>query len=509
MEKNEKKVSKMTTKKESKEKKMKKEVVSTSTEKNKKTNTLKKEIKKVDSNDKEQKKIKKEVENKKINEEKNTLSTLKDNEIEENQFNRKTMTDIFLEADQMEIVKERNKKREFHTIEVIVLVLLTCVISLIVGSAIGSKFSKKNSANGNLLHIDANLQSFIEEYNYLIENYYGEIDTKELLNEAFKSIVNSLDDRYTGTIDESTSNNFDIELEGKYEGLGIEIINDENKNILIYSIIPNSPAAKADIVIGDKLLIVNDISVVGMTTTEFINNIVKGSGATTFSIVLERNGEQKNVEIQKERITLQSVTSKTYEDNGKMIGYLNVSIFAANTYSQFSAELNNLESMGIDSLIIDLRDNSGGHLTAVRDMIGLFLDSSHIIYQTQDNKNKIVKTYSNGGVTKEYPIVIIANSTSASASEVMIGALMDEYGAVLVGNKTFGKGTVQELHELSNGDEYKFTTKKWLTPKGVWVHQKGIEPTIEVTLSRDYYSNPIEENDNQLKTALDYLKGLK
>lgn len=167
-----------------------------------------------------------------------------------------------------------------------------------------------------------------------------------------------------------------------------------------------------------------------------------------------------------------------------------------------------MESDGFESLIIDLRDNSGGHLTAVKDMIGLFLDSSHVIYQTEDKKGK-EKVYSNGKVTKNYPIVIVGNANSASASEVMIGALTEEYGAVLIGNRTFGKGTVQELHSLTNGDEYKFTTKKWLTPKGNWVHNNGIEPKIEVTLSKEYYENPTEENDNQLKAAINYLTGIK
>lgn len=462
----------------------------------------KKETKKVDE---KQKKVEKE---KKDKLEENKKSNFSESKMEEKKENQNPMTEFFLETEQMEIIKKKSKKREFFTMEVVVLVLFTCVISLLVGGAIGNKFSKKTEKNKNLQHIDSELQEFIENYNYLIENYYGQIDKKTLLNTAFKSMINSLDDKYTGTIEGSSSNNFDIELEGDYEGLGVEIINDEDQNIFIYRIIPNSPASKTDIAIGDKLLTVNGVSVSGMTTTDFINNIVKGSGATKFSMVLERNGEQKQVELQKEHITLQSVISKIYEENEKKIGYLQVSIFAANTYEQFRNELQNLENMKIDGLIIDLRDNSGGHLTSVRDMISLFLDSSHVIYQTQNKQNKIVKTYSNGTVTKTYPIVFIGNGSSASASEVMIGALMDEYGAVLVGNKTFGKGTVQELHELSDGDEYKFTTKKWLTPNGAWIHQRGIDPTIEVTLSGEYYSNPVEENDNQLKAALDYFKEL-
>lgn len=407
------------------------------------------------------------------------------------------------------IIPPRRTKnsRNFKTLEVVVLVVLTCIISLLVGGALGIKFSPKNNL-GNVQVADSEIQEFIKDYNYLIENYYGTIDKKELLNTAFKSMVDSLEDSYSGTLDENTSNNLNIELQGSYEGLGIEIINDSEGNILIYRVIPNSPASRVDLQANDKLITANNISVSGMTTTDFINNVVKGSGATDFTLVIERDGVQKTIELKKESITLQSVTSKTYTENGKKIGYLKVTIFAANTYEQFKKELQNLESQGIDSLIIDLRDNSGGHLTAVKDMIGLFLDSSHVIYQTQD-KTKTTKVYSTGKETKKYPIVIVGNAMSASASEVMIAALTEEYGAILIGNQSFGKGIVQELHSLSNGDEYKFTTKKWLTPKGNWVHNNGIKPAIEVTLAKEYYSNPVEENDNQLRAALDYLGTLK
>lgn len=398
---------------------------------------------------------------------------------------------------------KNDKKREFQTLEVIILVILTCVISLAVGGLLGIKFKDKSFVGGVKV-AGSELQKFIEDYHYLIDHYYGDIDKKELLNTAFKSMVDSLDDTYSGSLGE-TSNNFDIELKGSYEGLGVEIINDENNNILIYSIIPNSPASKVDLKAGDQLLRVNDIDISGMKTTDFINQIIKGSGATSFHIEFKRDGKNNTVELKKEFITLQSVTSKLFSEKGKRIGYLKVSIFADNTYEQFKKELENLEKKGMQTLIIDLRDNSGGHLTAVENMLGLFLDSSHVIYQTETKKTR-KKVYSNGKETKSYPIAIIGNNMSASASEVMIGALTEEYGAVFIGERTFGKGTVQELHTLSNGDEYKFTTKKWLTPKGVWVHGNGIHPKFEESLGEEYYKNPTEENDNQLQRAIQYLK---
>jgi carboxyl-terminal processing protease len=183
---------------------------------------------------------------------------------------------------------------------------------------------------------------------------------------------------------------------------------------------------------------------------------------------------------------------------------MNVSIFAANTYKQFKEELEKLEKDKIDSLIIDLRGNGGGHLSSVTNMISLFLDSSHVIYQTQ-TKKETEKTYSTGNVTKKYKIVLLCDDQSASASEVMMGALKDEYKATIIGTTSFGKGTVQELLTLPSDTQYKLTTKKWLTPNGTWVNGIGIKPDIEIKLSDEYIKNPSKENDNQLQEAIKYL----
>lgn len=403
--------------------------------------------------------------------------------------------------------KKLQKKSEFKTLEVCILVLLTCIISLLIGAAIGRKFIKTNNIE-SVSKVDPEIQEFIKNYNYLIENYYGEVDEEELLNTAFKSIVNSLDDSYSGSLDENSSNNFDIELRGSYEGIGISIINDAQYNILLYEIIPNSPASRVDLQAGDMIVNVNGTPISRMTTSDFINNVVNKKEITNFTIVIDRNGEKKTVQLKKDFITIESVSSKMFLENGKKIGYLKVDVFASNTYEQFKKALRDLEYQAMDSLIIDLRENSGGHLTTVKDMIAIFLDSSHVIYQTEDKKGT-TKIYSAGKETKKYPVVVLGNHNSASASEMMIAALVEEYDAIFIGNRTFGKGTVQELHALSNGDEYKFTTKKWLTPSGVWIHNEGIKPTIDISLEQKYYQNPTEENDDQLQAALDYLRVLK
>ena len=186
------------------------------------------------------------------------------------------------------------------------------------------------------------------------------------------------------------------------------------------------------------------------------------------------------------------------------IGYIKVDIFAENTYSQFKKALESLENNGMKSLIIDLRGNSGGHLTAVEDMLSLFMNDKHIIYQTED-KNGVEKVYSSGNKDKEYKIVILQDLGSASASEIMASSLKEQLGAYIVGKTSYGKGTVQSLQNVTGLGQYKVTTKKWLTSNGEWINEKGIVPDLEVSLTSDYIQNPTLENDAQYQAAIKYL----
>ena len=160
----------------------------------------------------------------------------------------------------------------------------------------------------------------------------------------------------------------------------------------------------------------------------------------------------------------------------------------------------------MQSLIIDLRGNSGGHLTTVKNMLSLFLNDTHVIYQTED-ENGIEKVYSTGNEDKDYEIVVLQDLSSASASEVMASALREQLDAYIVGTTSFGKGTVQTLRVVDGIGEYKVTTMKWLTSNGVWIDSNGIAPDLEVQLNEEYYINPTRENDNQFQAAVDYLKG--
>jgi len=204
-------------------------------------------------------------------------------------------------------------------------------------------------------------------------------------------------------------------------------------------------------------------------------------------------------------VNIESVISKVYEENDKKIGYIYIGIFANNTYNQFKTELEELESQNIDSLIIDVRSNTGGHLTAVDGILDLFLNSNHIMYQFEQDA-KVTSIYGTGKENKNYEIVLLGDSISASASEVLIAGLRENLNSKFIGKKTYGKGTVQELITLSDGTQYKITVKKWLTPKGNWINEtEGISPDIEIDLADKYFETGEDKDDSQLQKAIEYL----
>lgn len=403
---------------------------------------------------------------------------------------------------------DEESKSYFKFSEVIIIVLITCTFSIFAGISYG-KIKYSNTININGISSDKDneaLNNFIKQYKYIISNYYDDskIDEEQLLKVALQSILDELgiEDSYSTYMDDDDYNQLNISLNGTYEGIGIKAYKEKDDGYIVVSnIIENSPASGLNIRSGDYILSIDGKDTREMMIDEFSQYILK-SEEKTFLLKTKRVDEEFNIKIEKSTIELESVTSKVIDKDGHKIGYISMTIFASNTYVQFKKQLNQLENEKIESLIIDLRGNTGGHLSEVTKILSLFLGNKRVIYQLQKNENK-VKYYSNGDKDKEYPIIFLGNEYTASASEVFIISLKENLSAKLVGMKTYGKGTVQEMVNLSNGDQYKITTKKWLSPKGNWINDtKGINPDIQVQLDETYMNNPTEENDNQLKEAL-------
>ena len=242
-----------------------------------------------------------------------------------------------------------------------------------------------------------------------------------------------------------------------------------------------------------------------MSSSEF-SSIIKNSSKKSYDLKILRDNEQLDITLNKKTVTITSVISEIYTEENKKIGYIYIGVFASNTFKQFKDELKKLEKENIDYLIIDVRNNTGGHLTSVDGILDLFLNKNQVMYQLEQS-NKKVPVYGSGTDNKNYKIILLGDNISASASEVLIAGLKENLGSIFIGKKTYGKGTVQELVTLSDGTQYKITVKKWLTPKGNWINDtKGIEPDIKIDLDSKYYKTYDVEDDTQLQEAFKYIK---
>ena len=388
---------------------------------------------------------------------------------------------------------------------------ILAVVSMIIGSVITIAIKDFDVAkvNTNKTEVSYNktkkgFDSLYETYDTIMSEYYKDVDSDKLIEGAINGMLESLDDEHTMYFDKKSKEEFDSELSGNYYGIGAQIQLTSDETIKITKVFDDSPAKKAGLKEEDVFVSVDGTSVKGKSATE-VANMLKSDSVKTSTIVVKRNDKELTFKVTKENITLFSVSSEMLDNNGKNVGYLSVSIFGQKTYSQFKDALTKLEKQDMDSLIIDLRGNTGGYLSTVTNMLEEFIDKGNVIYQIQSSSG--VKQYKTVKASeKKYKIVVLIDGGSASASEIMSAAMKEVYGATLVGQTTYGKGTVQITKNLSNGSMIKYTIEKWLTPSGKNIDKEGIKPDYEVELGDSYKNNPTKENDAQLQKALDLLK---
>lgn len=395
-----------------------------------------------------------------------------------------------------EIIVE--KKVGFNYLEVILIMIITLIIGGFLGGFVNQFVTKPTKQESST--VSDEFQEFLNTYEDIKENYYEEIDEGEMLSAGIKGMIDYLGDKYSVYMDEEETEEFNEQVEGKYVGIGTEIMQLEDGSVVVSNPFEGSPAAKAGLQAGDVIIRVNDTDVTGKTSSE-VSNLIKKSADSTVNITVRRDDEEKTFTIERETIEIESVDSSVFDVNDKKVGYIYVSIFAANTYQQFEQALEDLEEDGIDSLVIDVRSNSGGYLDCVTEIASLFLGKGKVIYQL-DTKGIVEKVYDETKTKRDYPIAVLINSSSASASEILAASLKESYGAEVVGVNSYGKGTVQRAYQLENGATVKYTIQKWLTPDGNWINEVGVEPTLRVEMNVDYYQNPSDETDNQLQEAL-------
>lgn len=398
---------------------------------------------------------------------------------------------------ELEIDLEGDSK--FSIFEVIIVTFISIIFGIIVGYIL-----TYTSTPIKAIKSDPNLEEIISAYNTLKNNYYDDVDEVSLADNAIKGMVSSLNDSYSSFMDNKTAESFNESVDGFFVGIGVTIMYSDGYNQII-KVDDSGPGDKAGLKVNDIILSVDGNSVKGVYGEE-LTSLIKGKSGSKVKIMIKRGNVTKTVTVKRGIIEIENVTSHLLEENGKKIGYINVAVFASNTFKQFRKNLSRMEKKNAEALIIDLRDNPGGHLSQTRDILSMFFDKKTVLYELQ-NKNKVSKIYSSSNDTRNYPIVILVNGNSASASEVMASCFNDNYkNATIIGTKTYGKGTVQQTVKLSSGTSFKYTTEKWLTSKGKTVDGVGINPDINIELDQSYYSNPTYENDLQVKKAVEILK---
>lgn len=324
-------------------------------------------------------------------------------------------------------------------------------------------------------------------------------DTK-LFYGALAGVVSSLGDPYSVFFDPETSKKFDESLAGSFEGIGAEIGMKKNQ-LVIVAPLPGSPAEKAGLRSGDMIASINKKDTTGMAVDVAVN-LIRGKKGTTVALTLYREGEKKvrDVVITRDMIKIASVTSK-FRDDG--IAVIKISHFNQDTEGAFKDAVTQVLSKRSNGIILDMRNNPGGYLDTAVQIAGYWVDGKTVVIEQYNDKKQDTYNARVRAAFSDIPTVVLVNEGSASASEIVAGALQDYDKATLVGKKTFGKGSVQDLQHLKDGSSIKLTIAKWLTPKGRSINEEGIKPDIEVTMSdSDYEKN----KDPQFDKALEILR---
>ena len=348
----------------------------------------------------------------------------------------------------------------------------------------------------NYFKLYKDLNKVIDTYDTITKDYYGKIDKSTLVDNAVNAMTESVKDIYTNYSDEEEATTFMENVEGTYEGIGVSVSSKDGK-ITIIKVFDNSPAAKSGLKEKDVIIKIDGKDFTNKTSSD-IAKYIKENKNKTMKLTILRNNKEKEISITRKTVAMPTVSSKIVDED-KKIGYIRITIFSTVTEKQFTEELKKLEKKNINALIIDLRNNSGGYLNVVTNITSQFLEKGKIIYQLK-NDTTTTKIKDTTKEKRTYPVAILANRASASASEIMTAALKESYGGYVIGTNTYGKGTVQKTKKLSDGSMIKYTIEKWLTPKGKWINEVGVAPTEYIEFDSS------KEEDNQLSKAINILQ---
>ncbi len=398
----------------------------------------------------------------------------------------------------------KHKKRVW--LAVILLLIVTNTATFLLSNILPLSFGNKVLLETDSPETAVSLQKLVMLKEFLEKNYYQPVEDSTLMDGALKGMFSSIGDPYTVYMNDKEFESFMTETEGSFGGIGVQVTMDEDGLVTVIAPIVDTPGERAGLKSGDKIIKVNGEDVTGRELDEVVGKM-KGKAGTKVKLTIARKGKKDYIEreITRQIIRIKTVKSEKLEDG---LGYIRISMFDENTAEDFNQHLKKLENQHIKGLIIDLRGNPGGLLSEVVEIADRILGEQTITY-TEDRKGK-KQYYDSDEETKlEVPLVLLINEGSASASEILSGAVKDTKSGILVGTKTFGKGIVQNVQTLSDGSGIKYTSSEYFTPNGINIHGKGITPDIKVEMPDKLLEKgqnlPLKE-DLQFQRAVEILK---
>lgn len=367
--------------------------------------------------------------------------------------------------------------------------------------------NKESADDGEGAVLDADTVSKINELTaYTKLYYYDDIENEKLQDGLYTGLIDGLGDKYSVYYNEEDYQALQISTTGQYYGIGAGLSQDKDTMVVtVNKVYEGTPSESAGLLKDDVIVSVDGTEAASMELSELVK-LIRGEKGTTVHLEIYRPSTEENLsfDVERQDITLPSVSHKMFEDG---IGYVHIDSFETETATQFEEAVKDLEDQGMKALIIDVRYNPGGMVTAVVQILDDILPEGTVVYTEDKNGNRQDYT-SSGDTYLDYPIAVLINGESASASEILAGAIKDYQYGTLIGTTTFGKGIVQTIFPLEDGDAVKLTTAKYFTPNGNYIHGAGIEPDIELEyeyLDKDATSYD-EAYDNQIQKAIEVLK---
>ena len=400
-------------------------------------------------------------------------------------------------------------RRKFITTIIVVIILtalLTFTVSNLLTLETGDKviISKSNYNQLRSISIKYNKHEYLQDY--VKKNFLFEADEEKMMEGSLKGMIDALDDRYSEYMTKKDFDSFMEHTEGSYQGIGVYITPSEDNYILVISPIEDTPAEKAGIKTGDKIIKIDGIDFTAEEMDKAVG-IMKGTPGTDVTITVlreKKDGTKETIDFPIKREIIRIKTIKSYMMQDK-IGYIRITTFDKQTDEDFNSALNELQKQDMKGLVIDLRYNPGGLVDVTRKITDKLIGKGIVTYtQTKDGERKYYESDKN---KIDIPLVVLVNEGSASASEILSGAVKDTKSGILVGTKTFGKGIVQSIMPMKDGTGIKMTISEYFTPNGINIHGIGIEPDVVIEMPEDaLYGYEYYDQDIQLQKAVEIIE---